>query len=156
MAPTSSALVRRPHVREGALLAVLGASAVLAFVGVEVAAIGARVAFGPNGPTDLMVLVALYALATRRRAGWGLAAIAVDVVALGATAWGSPAVSGDPGGELVGQVVIDGLVVLFALWQAARRDHVQDLAGRSSSRPPPSTGSVAGWPTSPTTSWRTT
>lgn len=99
---------------------------------VEVLAVAVRLEFGPNGPSDLMILVALYAVASR--AGPWLAAmgVAVDLVLLGTTtALGDAVPVAQVRGELIGQAVIDVVVVLVALYVATRRQHLQALSDRA-------------------------
>jgi signal transduction histidine kinase len=102
------------------------------FVAVELLIVGARAEFGANGPTDLIALVALFAVASHCRARWAWAAVALDVVLLGlSTSFGSSIPDGELAGEIVGQVVVAVLVVLGGLYLRARRDHLEALAERA-------------------------
>lgn len=100
------------------------------FLGVELLSFGARATYGPNGPTDLMVLVALFAVASRRGAGPAAAAVTLDVGLLaGATmaASGASAVAV----EGLGQLALDVVVVLLGLYLGVRRDHLTQLEDRA-------------------------
>lgn len=115
-----------------ALLPARHAAPLWVFAGVEAAAVAARLAFGPNGPTDLMVLVALFAVASRRGPRLAALTVGLDVTGLlvaatlvPAEAW--PAVTG----EVIGQVVLDVAVVLLALYLAVRRDHLLEVEDRA-------------------------
>jgi signal transduction histidine kinase len=102
------------------------------FVLVQLLALGTRVAFGPNGPADLIVLVALYAIASRRGLGVTAAAVGVDVGLLGAaTAVAHDLPVGQLGGELLGQAAIDIVVALFGAYLASRRSHLHAVEDRA-------------------------
>ena len=102
------------------------------FAMVELLALGARVAFGPNGPADLVVLVVLYGVASRRGPRWAALAVAVDVMALGVTAgMAAELPAAELRNELLGQGVLGLLVVLFGMYVAARRAHLQALEDRA-------------------------
>lgn len=154
-----------PAAREGAVLVLLAASAVLsfvlvpereltpataviafaplvplpwrhaapvrAFVAVEVLALGARVAFGPNGPADLIVLVALYAVATRRGPGWAAAAVGIDVALLAGAAVAGDLPPSQLGSELLGQAAVGVVVALFGVYMASRRAHLEAVEDRA-------------------------
>lgn len=99
---------------------------------VELLAFGARLAFGPNGPADVVVLVALYAVASRRGPGVSAAAVVLDVGLLAA----AMLVAGDLplgqlGSELLGQAVLGIVVALFGAYTASRRAHLRAVEGRA-------------------------
>ena len=103
-----------------------------AFLAVEALAVGARVAFGPNGPADLVVVVAMYAVASRCRPRWAAVAVVVDVVAMAAAvSMGGNLSATELRGEVIGQVAIGVVVVLVGLYAAARRARMDALRDRA-------------------------
>lgn len=105
---------------------------VRAFLAVELLALGARAMFGPNGPTDVIVLVALYGVASRRGPGWTAAAVGIDVALLTVSAGlGAGLSSGELGSEVLGQAVVGIAVALFGAYVSSRRSYLRATEDRA-------------------------
>ncbi|HSK24570.1 MAG TPA: histidine kinase [Egicoccus sp.] len=100
------------------------------FALLEVAAVPSRALYGANGPAELLLLVAMYTLASRRPPRWAVAAVVVDTTVLAvvlASTQSSTAVLLEAGGQALAGIV----AVLLGLYVQSRRAAEASLEDRA-------------------------
>jgi signal transduction histidine kinase len=100
------------------------------FLLVEVLASPSRILFGANGPAELLVLVAMYTVASRLPLRWAVAAVIVDAVVM-ATALTLGEVADAALLETGGQLLAGIVAVLLGLYVQSRRATERGLEERA-------------------------
>jgi signal transduction histidine kinase len=103
---------------------------VAVFLLVQLLAIPSRYLTGANGPAQLVVLVAIYTVASRRTIAWTAVAVAVDATSL-AVVLSIRAPTGPIGVELIGQLAGSVVAALLGLYVQSRRTAEQALRERA-------------------------
>ncbi len=89
-----------------------------------------RILAGANGPAELMVLVVIYTVATRRALPWTIGAVLLDTMAMGVCLWVG-AQAQPEGVELVGQLAAGIVAGLLGMYVQSRRTAEQILRERA-------------------------
>jgi signal transduction histidine kinase len=100
------------------------------FLLVEVLASPSRILYGANGPAELLVLVAMYTVASRLPLRWAVAAVIVDAVVM-ATALSLGEVADAALLETGGQLLAGIVAVLLGLYVQSRRATERGLEERA-------------------------